>query len=526
MRECTENFEFEVMRLKVGGSRPSHEWLQILLSVSDHWRSVALSTVELFSRIDIIYPSMISFYLTVSQGIPLEIRGRINKTNTRWNVLSSEDIDRVVALRVYTKMNASIPKTWPETFLNLESLSVTLTERYCPKTTSDYSAFSELLARSPRLTSLAVHLIRGGTASWMPFIATSSLTRLRIYGWQGWEHTDEVPEEAEPGGIVQPFVALIQRLPHLDRLELMAFRLPSDVNLRGPFEELPHTLSVFEANGALTSIAMLLQSRVITPRSLLITAFHYEDSDDEDIPLTFSNMINTLGVPVVNSITSASICVGTGSESAENVYIFSVKGWTPYIPFTMHSFITTPPILDFTLNIRRSRGKDEGWAESKDATIGSALARALTDILPEVESVSVIIRPSGESPIDINMILDHICNGFRHLRNLQMPAFDGAFQTSVDPPMRWQTDSLPELSSLGVVFQPPFSIQASRIAGTIQDLQNYLSSRSSVQPNCFQSLSLSISDTETWTQTAIMEKLGQLRGLVGELRLQGLRNSQ
>ena len=107
-----------------------------------------------------------------------------------------------------------------------------------------------------------------------------------------------------------------------------------------------------------------------------------------------------------------------------------------------------------------------------------------------------------------------------------MPAFDGAFRTSNDPPVRWQPDSLSELSSLGVVFQPPFPIQASRIAGTIQDLQNYLSSRSSVQPNCFQSLSLSISDTETWTQPAIMEKLGQLRGLVGELRLQGLRNSQ
>ena len=121
--KCTENFEFEVMRLKVGGSRPSHEWLQVLLSVSDHWRSVALSTVELFSRIDIIYPSMISFYLTVSQGIPLEIRGRINKTNTRWNVLSSEDIDRVVALRVYTKLHEKTAGDYRKQFTDNDLLA-------------------------------------------------------------------------------------------------------------------------------------------------------------------------------------------------------------------------------------------------------------------------------------------------------------------------------------------------------------------------------------------------------------------
>lgn len=513
MLMCTEYFAFETYIISPRES--PYRWFRVAF-VCRYWRAIALSMGELFTRLDITHPlnGLTRPCLAQSKQCPVQIIGRINETNRRWKV-ALPYMDRALILRIYTTQDTCLPATWPPTLPNLKSLSCTYTKFYSREASLPHEVINGLLVRSPNLESLAVHLKVGGTAAWMWHVSHPFLTRLRIHGWQGQRQ----PSSQYPDGL-DPFLALICRLPKLEFLEIDSLNLPWDL----PLEQVCHTressaihpLTCFKASGSLTSIMTILTSGAIAPQNLDITFFHSQTLCSDDIQLMVDALVATHNTPW-KAVISAGIWVGSGSVPENHIHVVTLKGWTHCIPSAMHDTADILPNLNLTVNMCASPNpylKSEVWNMGSDFTFG------FTKALPAVESASVhnsaISYPSSS---DIDSIIDHFCNNnLKRLRNLQIPAYSKPYQIFLSNPRHHLIRS--HLSVLHIVFGSfPFARNFS-IFDYVQGLRVYLSSPLCRRFPRLEALVLELTSQETWKDFNISTDLEKLRGLVGELRLQ------
>lgn len=335
MLMCTECFRFE--EYNPNSQKSPYRWYRVA-SVCRYWRSVALSTAELFARVDLTRSQghFTSEWLAHSGKVPLQIIGHLTPTNNCWGVISPH-MERISKLNVYVQTNACLPSAWPSTLLNLTSLSCTYLphELHLPP---HYEVVKELLNRSPNLKSLAMRIENRPGSVWTSYISHRFLTRLRIHGW-GWPRKLNENRNSD----LLSFVSLIRRLPQLDILELDAFEPVYENPYRTPHHSVvpsvAQPLTCFKANGALASIIPILASRAIAPRMLNIVAFHYKPlRHDDDIKFISSTFINTPGTPWRGIISTR---IGIDTSIHRDVYEFSLKGWLHHIPSIVHRYTST-----------------------------------------------------------------------------------------------------------------------------------------------------------------------------------------
>ncbi|KAK7685757.1 hypothetical protein QCA50_011103 [Cerrena zonata] len=500
---CTDDFREDVSVFKMARAKYLYAWFRVA-SVCRHWRSIVLSTPQLFSRISLNLPLNIlaSQWLSYSKQVPLQLAMWLD-SGIRNNSSINTYIRRAVSLKVFLHRFSGLSPAWPTMLSQLKSLSI-ICDRFsgeCPPRFLE--TLYELLTRSPDVRVLSLHLPNGDC---MPHIPHRFLSKLRI----SVESSTYTTAESN----ATMFISLIKRLPYLDDLELDYPRLGTKSPFKHTYHPTPtliaRPLSRLKVTGPLELIMPILTSGTIAPRILNIEVVHSATLYDEDIEYISSVLI---AIPNASwhSLKSTSIRV-----HGPAYYSYFLKGWSRSIPSNMHGSTDQPAILDVTIKIYVGSYQSQR-GHSTPASYGSKLTLAFMRALSSVESTSVDLADHSSCLSNLDSIVTHAWGKPDQLRDFQMPVTNlVAFKEFLTQFGRLEV--LSHLSTLSIVFHMYFSINI------LQDLRTCLIARSSNGGPRLDMLVMKLGQSPGGGQSVrsgdyLTESVELLRELVGEVRL-------
>lgn len=518
---CTEYSDRFLFEDILEPMKPIH-WFCVT-AVCRHWRSVALSTPELFTRIDLVRqsPSHVSRWCTYAKHAPLHVLGGLDSAydfREQWEAIFTY-AHRIGSLKIHMQLTARKPHGWPDSFSNLKSLYLMPRDHDfdsgSPTKMSAYLDMAcDLLDRSPNLITLSIGLFNRTNTSWAPHISHQHLTKLVISEWKTSKREDHAAILA----------LIISRLPSLDILELSQLSSTRHIPLQQSHSSLSRggrPLSYLKLRGEASSVIRFFASRLVIPLKSDITATCSGNISNGDAD-AITDLLASSSIPW-HAFRSMRLRTNLTVANSHKQIVYSWKFWDFFLPTHSHNSThhKTSLLLDLCISLSMIRRQAARFNHESSARLAIGIAR----VVGNVEAASIHMLHAKERGLPYPSVTDSITQSYCQLDSIR------DFSVLITRPQPLQaflsrledSRTLPGLSSLCVTISPQLVVAPS----TLMDIRDSVLNRCSDGGCRVDILTLKwtpetqISSVyQLWTDLDFVEAVMKLKEVVGVLRLE------